>query len=456
MNTNVEKLEHSMVRLTIEVDADKFEMIMGKADNDLLKAANSILDEEYPVAIQKAQLDVVALPSNVNILQMELGKPFIFTVDVAVKPEVSLGQYKGIEIEKISVDVTEEELTELLIQIQETNPALVVMERPIKNGDIVDINYAGTQNGVAFEGGTAEGYDLEVGSHSFIDGFEEQLIGHVAGDEFDIHVTFPDPYHAPELAGKPAVFAIKVNEVKEKFLLPLDDQFAQLVAGFETLEDMKAEFRKELTFKKENEAALEKRNAVLDKIIENTKIDVPQPMIETEARNMFNDMASNIQNMGVSMEDYLNAHYVDKGNIKTNAEDLWVTVFDIVQEIVPVTGAGSDGKALLALQGHLNYNYVISASTGLKSLSADENLSGAYKVFVADSKIGEIRNKGTITLLSVGEYVYQNRSYYKFITVEAVIEPIYESGMITGLALKTVDYSETIKGGTTLWGNVSW
>ena len=157
-----------------------------------------------------------------------------------------------------------------------------------------------------------------------------------------------------------------------------------------------------------------------------------------------------------SMEDYLNAYYVDKGNIKTNAEDLWVTVYDIVREIVPVTGPGSDGKALLALQGHLNYNYVISASTGLTSLSADEKLSGAYKVYIADQKIGEIRSKGTITLLSVGEYVYQNRSYYKFITVEAIIEPIYESGMITGLALKTVDYSETIKGGTTLWGNVSW
>ena len=157
-----------------------------------------------------------------------------------------------------------------------------------------------------------------------------------------------------------------------------------------------------------------------------------------------------------AMEDYLNAYYVDKGNIKTNAEDLWVTIYDIVQEIVPVTGPDSDGKALLALQGHLNYNYVISASTGLKSLSADENLSGAYKVFIADQKIGEIRNKGTITLLSVGEYVYQNRSYYKFIPVEAVIEPIYESGMITGLTLKTVDYSETIKGGTSLWGNVSW
>ncbi len=157
-----------------------------------------------------------------------------------------------------------------------------------------------------------------------------------------------------------------------------------------------------------------------------------------------------------SLEDYLNAYYIDKGNIKTNAEDLWVTVYDIVEEIVPVYSAGSDNKALLALQGHLNYNYVISASTGLRALSADENLSGAYKVYVAAQRKNEIKTSGKITILSVGEYVYQNKSYYKFITVEATVEPIYESGMITRFVLKTVDYSETIKGGTTLWGNVSW
>lgn len=157
-----------------------------------------------------------------------------------------------------------------------------------------------------------------------------------------------------------------------------------------------------------------------------------------------------------SFEDYLNAYYIDKGNIKTNAEDLWITVYDIVEEIVPVLSPDSDGKALLVLQGHLNYNYVISAATGLRSLSADENLSGAYKVYLAEQKKSEIRNNGKITLLSVGEYVYHNKSYYKFISVEAVIEPIYDSGMITGLRLKTVDYSESIKGGTSLWGNVSW
>lgn len=339
MSTNVEKLDHSMVRLTIEADAAKFEAAMAKTDGDLREAANLMLDEEYPAAIKDAKLDAVALPSSVNILQIENGKPFIFTVDVAVKPEVSLGQYKGIEIEKIPVEVTEEELMEVIVQVQETNPALMVVERPITNGDIVDINYSGTQDGVAFEGGTAEGYDLEIGSHSFIDGFEEQLIGHVAGDEFDIHITFPDPYHAPDLAGKPAVFAIKVNEVKEKFLLPLDDQFAQLVCGFETVDDMKAEFRKELTFRKENEASFAKRNAVLDKIIENAIMDIPQPMIEMEARNMFNDMAANIQNMGVSMVDYLNA--------------MEMTEEEFIKDMYP--------NALKSIQGRLVLDAIVKA-----------------------------------------------------------------------------------------------
>ena len=157
-----------------------------------------------------------------------------------------------------------------------------------------------------------------------------------------------------------------------------------------------------------------------------------------------------------AFEDYLNAYYIDKGNIKTNAKDLWATVSDIVNEIVPITGAGQDPKSLLALQGYMNYNYIISASDRTKALSADEGMSGCYKVFIATSRKADIKSKGEITMLSVGEYVYQNKSYYKFITVKAVVEPAYTSGMIMALRLKTVEYSETIQGGTSLWGNVSW
>lgn len=157
-----------------------------------------------------------------------------------------------------------------------------------------------------------------------------------------------------------------------------------------------------------------------------------------------------------AFEDYLNAYYIDKGNIKTNTKDLWITVYDIVEEIVPITGDGQDEKSLLALQGYLNYNYIISAADKTKSLSADENLSGAYKVYLAQSEKNKIRTEGKLTILCAGEYVYQNKSYYKFITVEAVVDPIIKNGMITGLTLRTVEYSETIKGGTNLWGNVMW
>lgn len=157
-----------------------------------------------------------------------------------------------------------------------------------------------------------------------------------------------------------------------------------------------------------------------------------------------------------SFENYLSAYYVDKGNIKTNAKDLWETVDVIIGEIVPISGDGQDEKSLLVLQGYMNYNYIISAADRTKSLSADETLSGSYKVFFAQDKKSEIRTKGKLTLLSVGEYVYQNKSYYKFITVEVLVEPVYEGGMITSLKLKTVDYSESVKGGSTLWGNVTW
>lgn len=155
-------------------------------------------------------------------------------------------------------------------------------------------------------------------------------------------------------------------------------------------------------------------------------------------------------------ENYLSSYYIDKGNIKTNAKDLWETVDVIISEIVPITGDGQDEKALLVLQGYMNYNYIISAADRTKSLSADETLSGSYKVFFAQDKRSEIRAKGKLTLLSIGEYVYQNKSYYKFITVEVLVEPVYEGGMITSLKLKTVDYSESVKGGSTLWGNVMW
>lgn len=327
MSVKIEKLEHSTVRLTIEVAADKFDAALSNAKT-YQEAINHLIDEEYPIAVKEAAVDVASLPSRINVLQFEQGKNFIFEVDVTVKPEVVLGQYKNIEIEKITVSVTDEEIMDALLQVQESCAVERPVERPVMEGDIVTIDYAGTQNGVAFEGGTAEGCNLEIGSHRFIPGFEEQLIGHSIGDEFDIDVVFPEQYHAPDLAGKPAVFAIKLNGICEKVILPLNDNFAQEVAGLQTLDELKEQIKAELTFKQENEAANVKANAVVKKVIANSVVEVPQAMLETEAQLMFENMTQQLQAMGISMEDYLKLLNVTQ---KQFLEDLYPNITKTIQ-----------------------------------------------------------------------------------------------------------------------------
>ncbi len=334
MSLQVEKLEHNMAKLTIEVDADKFVAAMktaynkekgkinlpgfrkGKVPMAYLEkmygpemfyedAANTVINAEYPAEVMASDLEVVSQPE-IDVVQMEKGKNFIFTATVALKPEVTLGQYKGIEVEKFEAVVTDEEVSAELVKEQEKNAREINIEdRAVVDGDIVNIDYAGTQDGVAFDGGTAEGQTLVIGSHSFIEGFEEQIIGHNIGDEFDINVTFPEQYHAPELAGKPAVFAIKLNAIKAKELPVIDDDFAQDVSEFDTLEEMKADIRAKLQEKAEAAAKTDKENAVMDKVIENAEMDIPQKMIDSEAEYMLNDYAQRLQYQGLSLEQYM-------------------------------------------------------------------------------------------------------------------------------------------------------
>lgn len=333
MSLQIEKLEHNMAKLTIEVDADIFVAAMKEAYNKekgkfnipgfrkgkvpmayLEKmygpamfyedAANTVINAEYPKAVKESELEVVSQPE-IDVVQIEKGKNFIFTAVVAVKPEVTLGQYKGIEVAKAEVEVTEEEVSAELVKEQEKNAREITVEdRAVVDGDIVNIDYCGKQDGVAFEGGTAEGQTLVIGSHSFIEGFEEQVIGHNIGEEFDINVTFPEQYHSPELAGKPAVFTIKLNGIKTKELPVIDDDFAQDVSEFDTLDEMKADIKAKLLVKKEAAAKTDKENAVMDKIIENIEIDIPQPMIDTEADYMLDDMAQRMQYQGLTLEQY--------------------------------------------------------------------------------------------------------------------------------------------------------
>lgn len=334
MSTKVETLENSMVKVTIEVPAETFDAAInkvymktrgqiqipgfrkGKAPRKLIEktygagvffedAANECIPEAYEAAVEAEGLEVVSRPE-IDVEQIEAGKPFIFTAEVAVKPEITLGEYKGLEVEKEEVEVTEEEITAELTLVQDKNSRKVeVTDRAVQNDDEVNLNFDGSVDGVPFDGGKAEGHELVIGSGQFIPGFEEQMIGMEIDEEKDIHVTFPEEYHAEELAGKEAVFAVKVNGIKVKELPALDDELAQDVSEFDTLDEYKASIKEDLQKKKEEQAVAARRDAILDKAIENATAKLPDPMVELEAENMVNDMANRLQYQGLSLDQYM-------------------------------------------------------------------------------------------------------------------------------------------------------
>ena len=333
MSCKVENLEKNMAKLTIEVSAEEFEKALekayqknknkinvqgfrkGKAPRNIIEkmygagifyedAANEVMPDAYEAAAKESGLEIVSRPE-IDVVQIEKGKSFIFTAEVAVKPEVELGEYKGIEVEKKTIEVTDEEVAAEIDRVREQNSRMVTVDnRAVENGDIAVIDYEGFCDGVPFEGGKAEGYGLTIGSHSFIDTFEDQLIGKNIGDEVEVNVTFPTEYHAAELAGKPAVFKVKIHEIKVKELPELDDDFAQDVSEFDTLEEYKADVKATLTANKEKAAKTEKEEAVIAKIVENAKMEIPQPMIDSTVRQMAEEFAQRIQSQGLSLDQY--------------------------------------------------------------------------------------------------------------------------------------------------------
>ncbi len=333
MSTQVEKLDNSMVKLTIEVNAEEFEKGLndaylknrksiqipgfrkGRAPRKLIEktygagvfyedAANYCIPTAYEAAVEAEKLEVVSRPS-VDVVQIEAGKPFIFTAEVAVKPEITLGDYKGIEVAKEAEEVTDEAVEHELGHVREQNSRLVeVTDRAVQDGDTVVVDFEGFVNDEAFEGGKAENYELVIGSHSFIDTFEEQIVGHEIGESFDVNVTFPEEYHQAELAGQPALFKVTVNGIKFKELPELDDELAKDVSEFDTLEEYKASIRKELEDKSEEAATSKLRQDVLDKVIENSTIELPDPMVDLESENMTYDMAQRLQYQGLSLDQY--------------------------------------------------------------------------------------------------------------------------------------------------------
>lgn len=334
MSVQIENLEKNMVKLTIEVSAEEFGKAIqgaynkqkskisipgfrkGKVPQAMVEkmygveifyedAANSLIPENYSKAAAESELDIVSQPE-INVVQIEKGKEFIFTAEVAVKPEVTLGEYKGLEVPKADLEVTEEEITAELKKEQDKNARTITVEdRASENGDTVTIDFEGFVDGAAFEGGAGKDYPLTLGSNSFIPGFEDQLVGKNAGEEVEVNVTFPEDYNAEELKGKAAVFKCTIHKIEAKELPELDDEFAQDVSEFDTLEEYKADIKANLEKKKETEAKRAKEDAVVEKAIENAAMDIPEAMIKTQVNQMVDDFARRIQSQGLTMEQYM-------------------------------------------------------------------------------------------------------------------------------------------------------
>ena len=334
MSFKVEQLEEkNMVKLVIEASAEEFEAGLnaaynknknkisvpgfrkGKAPRKMIEqlygsqiffedAANEIIPDAYADAAKESGLDIVSQPK-VSIEQLEAGKPFIFAAEVAVRPEVELGEYKGVEVTKADAEVTDADVEEELKKVQDQNSRTVSVEdRAVKDGDMTVIDFEGFIDGEAFEGGKGENYSLTIGSHSFIDTFEEQMIGMNIGEEKELNVTFPEDYHAENLKGKPATFKVTVKEIKEKQLPELDDDFAQDVSDFDTLAEYKDDLKKKIAERKESEAKAKKESEAIEKVVEAAKMDIPQAMIDTQVNRMLEDFAMRLQQQGLSVEQY--------------------------------------------------------------------------------------------------------------------------------------------------------
>lgn len=334
MSLQVEKLENNMAKLTIEVPADDLEKALqsaymkqknkiampgfrkGKVPRQMIEkmygpeifyddAANALIPKAYSEAYEECELEIVSRPE-INVVQIEKGKSFIFTADVATKPEVKLGEYKGLEVDKVSTRVTQKEVDAKIQEEAEKNAReVVVTDRAVADGDEVILDFEGFVDGEAFEGGKGENYPLTIGSGSFIPGFEEQLVGAEAEKEVEVKVTFPEDYHAEELKGKEAVFKCTVHEIKAKELPELDDEFASEVSEFDTLDELKTDIKAKIKEQKVNDGKRAQEDAAVDAIIESAKMDLPEAMVDTQARQMLDEFAQRMQQQGLTLDQYM-------------------------------------------------------------------------------------------------------------------------------------------------------
>lgn len=334
MSVKVQKLEKNMAKLTVTVEAEEFDKAIadsfkknknrfnipgfrrGHATQAMVEkmygvgvlledAANSMIDATYPNAVKDSQLEIVSRPQ-IDLKNANKGEDFIYEVSVAVRPEVALGEYKGIEVTKADEVVNDDDIASALKSEQEKNARLITVEgRAVENGDNITLDFEGKIDGVVFDGGKGEDYPLVIGSGAFILGFEDQIIGHNAGEDFDVNITFPENYQMKDLAGKAAVFACKVKEIKKKELPELDDDFAGEISEFETMDEYKEDLRKQLSEAKAKRAVTENENAIVDKLVESSNIDVPEPMIDAQVEGLVADYGRRMKGQGISLEQYL-------------------------------------------------------------------------------------------------------------------------------------------------------
>lgn len=334
MAVKKEDVEKNLVKLTFEVSSEEFEKAInavykknvkkfnvpgfrkGHAPKAVIEklytkavfydeAVNSVLPEAYAKALEEADVDAVARPE-IDVEEIKDGEPVVFTALVTTRPEVKLGEYKGIEVDKIDYTVSDEDVENDIKATQMKNARLVTVEdREVKTGDITVIDFEGSVDGVPFDGGKGDDYDLEIGSGAFIPGFEDQLIGAKTGDLVDVKVTFPEEYHAEKLAGQDALFKVTVKEIKERELPELNDDFADEVSEFSTMDEFRADVRKKLEESAQNRAQVETENAVIEKVIENAEFDIPEAMIEANIDGLVNEFAQRLSYQGLDLETYL-------------------------------------------------------------------------------------------------------------------------------------------------------
>ncbi len=346
MNVQVETLEKNMAKMTITLPANELINAMkesykkkknkfnvhgfrkGKVPMTVIEkmygpeifyedAANDLINQSYPQAMEESDLEIVSQPE-IDAVTLEKGKDFVYTALVAVKPEVTLGNYKGIEVERIDIEATEEEITERIDQQREENSRQITVEdRPVQDGDTVTIDFDGYVDGERFEGGKAENYDLKIGSHSFIDTFEEQLIGKKIGEQTEVNVTFPEQYHSEEVAGKPAVFKVEIKNISYTEVPELDDEFVQEVSEeSDTVEEYKEEIKKAILEEKEEEAKGQKEDKIIEQIIEEAQMEIPEAMINTQIGQLVDEFAQRIQSQGVSLAQYLKLSGMSMGQFR--------------------------------------------------------------------------------------------------------------------------------------------